>query len=207
VGVASIGVGILAVLLSFVARLWWATLPVAVLALSLGLAARKRALANNQPPFPATAGLALGVIAPVFALLLTLVWAPLQATTDRAFAGMRHEHGPVPLDRAHAVKVTAQDLVRDYLRDEKAAEKRYAGRTLEITGIVGEVTASESEGTSVEFLAGTETPKPSQGPTCYVTRADSERAANLDAGQIATFYGRFPGLNVVFWQLEGCELK
>jgi lysylphosphatidylglycerol synthetase-like protein (DUF2156 family) len=70
VGVASLVLGIIGLILAIIPGLWLVAIPIAVIALILGIVGRKSAASNNAPTGTATAGLVLGAIGTVLGIAM-----------------------------------------------------------------------------------------------------------------------------------------
>jgi hypothetical protein len=70
VPVAALILGIVATILSLSVVLFYAAIPVGLVAIVIGVLARKRAMNAGQPTGAATAGLALGVVGVILGLVL-----------------------------------------------------------------------------------------------------------------------------------------
>jgi hypothetical protein len=70
VRVAALVLGILGIVLSLVPLMFWLGVPIAIVALVLGILARNAAIGGDRPPGLATAGVVLGTIGIVLGLTM-----------------------------------------------------------------------------------------------------------------------------------------
>ena len=95
---------------------------------------------------------------------------------------------------ARMVVVSAAELLREFKEDEKAADEKYAGKYLELTGVV-ERTAGARRGTPYIVLhAGDEAAKVKiECHFDYLLPADEARFRRLRPGQTVTIRGEYEG--------------
>jgi len=222
-GVAALVLGIIGLLFSLFPGLFLVALPFAVLALVLGIVGRKSATTNGQPTGIATAGLVLGIIALVFAVIMWVMCSMLVKGTKDAFekgigepikkamaqaeAEAKEErlHG-MSLDRAHAVKVTAAKLAADQQANSLAADQKYGGHTCEVTGVIGSIEKAwpvEGVPPSVDLTLST-SEDDLLGVSCHMPVSETDKAMKLKKGQTVTVVGKCDlNLGVT---LKGCVL-
>lgn len=81
--------------------------------------------------------------------------------------------------------VTADELYKQFEQDETAANKKYAGKIIEVTGTVGSV---QKDGSGLSVLL---TAKDAMGGiNCSMTNAET---ANTTQGKIVTIKGKYTG--------------
>jgi hypothetical protein len=102
---------------------------------------------------------------------------------------------------AAATKVTAEQLARDYQADERAADKKYKGKVLLLSGEV--VAAWSVDGDVRVMLKGI---APAKLVVLEFKRAFQDRARSLNSGQPVTVKGRSAGLVSDFPWVRDCEL-
>jgi lysylphosphatidylglycerol synthetase-like protein (DUF2156 family) len=84
-GVASLVLGILGTVFSIFPGLFWVGIPIAVIALVLGIVSRKAAVTNQQPTGVPTAGLVLGVIGLAIGVVMWVLCGVLVRSAQRGF--------------------------------------------------------------------------------------------------------------------------
>jgi hypothetical protein len=86
VAIAALVLGIIGTLFSLIPGVgYWIGIPLSLVAVILGVVARKNAAANNQPTGSATAGLALGIVGLVVGILMFVACALcMKAANDQA---------------------------------------------------------------------------------------------------------------------------
>jgi hypothetical protein len=91
-----------------------------------------------------------------------------------------------------ATKVTAEDLIAAYDDNEVAADKKYKGKWVKVTGIVGEIKKDILNDVYVTIGTG----KQFEFPVvqCFVAKGMTDDAADLKKGQKITAKGRVDGL-------------
>jgi hypothetical protein len=107
--------------------------------------------------------------------------------------------------KARTVAVNAADLLGEFRADPAAADRKYEGKYLELTGIV-ERTGRGKEGAFVVLHGGDEAAKVKI--ECffdYVDRAEESRLLRLKPGQTITVRGEYDG-QVSHVQLRECVL-
>lgn len=107
--------------------------------------------------------------------------------------------------KARTVAVNAADLLREFKADADAADKKYAGKYLELTGTV-ERTGRGKEGAFVVLNGGDEAAKVKV--ECffeYMDRNQEGRILRLPKGQTITIRGEFDG-QVSHVQVRECVL-
>ena len=107
--------------------------------------------------------------------------------------------------RARTVVVSAADLLREFQADPAAAEQKYEGKYLELTGVV-ERTGRGKEGAFVVLHAGDEAAKVKI--ECffdYSDRHEEARILRLEKGRTVTVRGEYDG-QVSHIQLRECTL-
>jgi hypothetical protein len=207
-GVAALVLGIIGLLLSLFPGLFLAALPFGVLALVLGIVGRKSAAANGQPAGTATAGLVLGIIAVVFAVIMWVLCGMLVKGTKDAFDGIGGQfkkaiaeaeaqqkeerlHG-LPLDRENAIKATAVQLAAAVSANSMAADQKFGGKTCQITGAIRSIDKSlpvEGVGPTVDLTFET-TADDFMGVSCRMPVSETDKAMKLKKGQTVTVLGK-----------------
>jgi hypothetical protein len=228
-GIAAMVCGILATLLGLNPAFFLGALPLGVIALVLGIVAYKSGKSQGQPTGTAMAGIVLGSTGIAFSVLMWLmchmlvsgaksavennIAAPLKKMVAEAEAKMKAERDPgLPLDRARAIKVTAIKLTQELDENGAAAEKRYNGRTVEVTGEIASIDKhwGNQEYYDIEIVGheveaeGEEEPY-TEDVTCKLVKADSARALTLKTGQQITVIGVAD--TTIAADLRGCVIK
>jgi len=105
---------------------------------------------------------------------------------------------------ATEVEVEIDQLIRDYLADERAADERYRFKTVAVSGVLLEVDRRDPQVTAlvvVKQLGSKESPCACQGG-----RALERAAAGLSPGQPITVRGKLAGQERMRVVLLGCEV-
>jgi hypothetical protein len=89
--VAALILGIVATILSLSVVLFYAAIPVGLVAIVVGVIARKRAMANARPTGAATAGVALGVVGVILGLFLYAACTYVTRRANLEFDRVRRE--------------------------------------------------------------------------------------------------------------------
>jgi hypothetical protein len=108
--------------------------------------------------------------------------------------------------RARTVVVSAADLLKEFRGDPDAANRKYAGRYLEISGVVQRSGQGRHETSFVILTGGDENGK--LIIECFFDLADEKEEAQikrLDKGQSITVRGEYDG-QVSNVQVRDCEL-
>ena len=84
-GVAALVLGIIGTLFSLIPMLFWVGIPIALIALILGIVGRKAAVTNNQPTGVATAGMVLGIIGLVIGVIMWVVCGMMVNSARKGF--------------------------------------------------------------------------------------------------------------------------
>ena len=226
-GIASLVLGILAVLLSLFPGAFFVAIALGVVALVLGIVGRKSAMVSGQPGSSATAGIALGSVALVFGVAMWImcslvvrgaknaaneITAPIKKAIDDAQAQAKDQRlNGVKLDPANALRVSAETLAKEAKTNELAAQNRYSGRTCEVRGTVGSVQKEwpidgVPDAVMLTFdVAGNQALDVLGGVTCHMPVSQTKKALELKRGDQVTVLGR---CSVQFGvQLVGCILK
>jgi hypothetical protein len=108
--------------------------------------------------------------------------------------------------QARTVVVAAADLVRDFGKDPVSADRKYAGKYLEISGVVEKSGQGRDETTFVVLNGEGENPK--FKIECFFDSAnmrDQARIRSLEKGQSITLRGEYHG-QVSNLQVRACVL-
>lgn len=106
-------------------------------------------------------------------------------------------------EKIEYIKVTANDLCSEYESDEIAADKKFKGKYLEVTGIVDRIDSSFTDSPIVGLKCGGEYSLTSVG--CSFTSADE--AAELSKGTSITIQGKSSGEVIGSPQISDCKIK
>ena len=95
------------------------------------------------------------------------------------------------------VVTDAGTLLKDYKDNEAAADQKYKGKVIQISGVVGEIRKSPSDQIYVTVGTGAAFELPMA--QCFFDASASAKAATLKQGDLVTIKGRVDGLilNVV----------
>lgn len=94
-------------------------------------------------------------------------------------------------DKATDFKVTASDIVNEFVANEADATKKYLEKMVEVTGTVSEVSPN---GNNTDVVLETEDPMTSV--TIQLIPEEAEKAKNLKVGESATLKGKCNGFNM-----------
>jgi hypothetical protein len=104
---------------------------------------------------------------------------------------------PTPVSSTNAaIKVSAQDLFASYSKDEKAADKLYKGRHLEVTGAIYQVGTDPIVDNAPEVLLSGGAPDQARGVDCTFDQRYASQVAELHKGQTMTVLGVCGGYGV-----------
>jgi hypothetical protein len=229
-GIAALVLGIIATLLGVAPGMFFVAIPFGVVATVLGIVGRKMAIEKQQPTSTATAGLILGICGLAFGTLMWIacqvlvsgtknaveknIAGPIKKAIEQAEKRTKEERTVgVPLDRANAVAVTATQLVAAYEANEAAADAKYKGKTVEVTGTIETIDKRYDDYIDVVLQAaqpkGDAPGKEIDGlddVTCKLVVGENAKALELEKGKKVTVIGRCDG-NVLGITLKGCLLK
>ncbi len=207
--------GILATLLGLNPAFFLGALPLGVVALVLGIVAYKQGKNAGTPTGTATAGIVLGSTGLAFSVAMWIVCHMLVSgaknAVEKGFAEplkkmvaeaekqtkAERETG-IPLDRAHAIVVTAAKLSSDLQDNEAASSRRYRGKTLEVTGEIETVSQhfGNDKYLDIELVGDV---------SCLLVTSENARALELKQGRKVTVIGVFE--SVLGADLKGCVIK
>jgi hypothetical protein len=252
-GIAAMVLGILATLLGINPAFFLAAGPLGVIALVLGILGHKMAATEGKPTGTATAGIVLGACGLVFAVFWYVTChmlisktknaveknftAPLKKAIEEAEKKERADRDPgLRLDRAGAIRLTAEKLASEWESNEYASKSRYRDKTLEVSGVVEKVTTRYGTGFVDVLLDGSVAPEavPKKKPhkrkvdpddedddaedaeassfpgmgdvTCRLVKADTQKAQALEKGARVTVLGVATD-GLLGPALRGCVLK
>lgn len=94
-------------------------------------------------------------------------------------------------DKATDFKVSANDIVNEFVANETDATKKYLEKMVEVTGVVSEVSPN---GKNTDVVLQTEDPMTSV--TIQLIPEESEKAKNLKVGESVTLKGKCNGFNM-----------
>jgi hypothetical protein len=173
-----------------------------LVALILGIVGRKSLAANSQPTGVATAGLVLGIVALVIGLLLlVLCGMAFKQGIENAknHADWPGVHRPLT---GEVIKISPKQLLADYTANEVAADNKYKGKTIEVTGPIESISKDMLDEVYVAIEAG----DPIRTVQCYLVPESAAKVATLAKGQTVTIQGRGDGL-LMNVQLRDSVLK
>ena len=103
-----------------------------------------------------------------------------------------------------AVEVSADTLLEDYKNNELAADKKYKGKTLRVSGTVSQVTdvlgqkaLSVDNGSEYEL----------NSVYCILKKDQLDKAASLNKGDQVTVIGKNDGYNQINVTLKNCSIS
>jgi len=114
-----------------------------------------------------------------------------QATAAKAVSSSNSPQGGAA-SQSTAIAVSAERLLADYKTNEIAADEKYKGHLLEITGTVETIGKDVLDNMYVSLKSGQEFDF--RSVQCYFGQRFAARAASLQPGQRITIRGRCKGL-------------
>lgn len=87
-GVAALVLGIIGTLFSIIPGLFWIGVPLALVALILGIVGRKAAVTSNQPTGSATAGMVLGIVGLAIGILMWILCSLMVHNAEKGFENL-----------------------------------------------------------------------------------------------------------------------
>lgn len=108
-----------------------------------------------------------------------------------------------PVDDGTTISITAVALDEEYDSNEIAADKKYKGKTLAVTGKVQRITRDDKPGKVTVELIGT----PDSTVDCHFDRAQQGELDNVAVGQEVTIRGKCKGKVRSFVTLETCSIS
>lgn len=102
-----------------------------------------------------------------------------------------------------AIKVTAKQLIDDYNNNELKADNKYKGKLLSVTGKVSEVRKSWGN-TIVDIGTGGVF---EWDINCYMSKDQTDNAAQLDKGDTVTITGTCDGLSFLMVVMKDCYFE
>jgi hypothetical protein len=163
---------------------------------------------GGMPPWlrwTLTAGVAVTVL--VAGCCGLSVWRMGTAITD-AQKAMLEAHEKMEAERkARTIVVTAAELLKEFEEDAAAADRKYMGKRLDVSGIV-ERSGNGGAGAHFLILHGADE-KAELKLECFfdfLNPEDQGRLGRLNKGQTATVSGEYSG-RVSHVQMRGCVLN
>jgi hypothetical protein len=195
VGVAALVLGIIGTLFSLFPGTFIIGCLLGLVALILGIVGRKSLATAGQPTGVATAGLVLGIVALVVGVLMFILCGMI---IKQGIENAKNPQSWRPQGRpltGEVLKVSPKQLLADYTANEVAADLKYKGKTLEVTGPIESISKDFLDEVYVAIEAG----DPIRTVTCYLDSDSAKKVATLTKGQTVTVQGRGDGLlmNVV----------
>jgi len=214
--------GILATLLGINPAFFLAAGPLGVIALVLGIVGHKMAAREGKPTGTATAGIVLGACGLVFAVFWYVTChmlisktknaveknftAPLKKAIEEAEKKERADRDPgLPLDRAGAIRLTAEKLASDWESNEYASKSRYLGKTLEVSGVVEKVTTRYGTGFVDVLIDGGAAPKAAPKKRPHKRKVDPDEED--DDGEADAEDVKLPGMGDVTCRLVKADTQ
>ena len=102
-------------------------------------------------------------------------------------------------ENAKAILFKADDLFKEYTKDEKAADAKYLNKVIEVTGTVGEVDKNQDGG----IMAVLQTSDPTTGIQCSMR----DKNINIEKGKEMTIRGFCTGNGITGVSLTDCIIK
>jgi uncharacterized protein YpmB len=107
---------------------------------------------------------------------------------------------PAPkAENAKAIVFQADDLCKEYGKDEKAADAKYLNKVIEVTGVVGDIEKNQDGGVLVVL----QTSDPATGVQC----AMREKTVAVEKGKAVTIRGFCSGNGITGISLADCIIS
>jgi|GEM_PF-1425081 len=137
-----------------------------------------------------------GISVNVLAMLIGGVWVLF-------IVGLKKGEGDAaPADDGSTITITAVALDEEYDSNEIAADKKYKGKTLEVTGKVQRITRDDKPDKVTVELTGT----PDSTVDCHFDRDQQGNLGDVAVGQQVTIRGKCRGKVRSFVTLETCSI-
>ena len=107
---------------------------------------------------------------------------------------------PHPAIGGATVSISATDLTKEYLKDERSADSLYLNKTIEVSGIIKEVN-KDTSGVSLTLESGNDLASVSCTMDIFKTKADNSFAV----GERAVLKGVCLGKNAFDINVDRCE--
>jgi hypothetical protein len=104
-----------------------------------------------------------------------------------------------------AISITAESLTSAYSENEAAADRKYKGKLLAVTGTIESLLVTEKGGRGIS-LKGANT-RYLSGVLCTVSDKQKEIFEKLKEGQQVTVEGTCEGLDIADVSLADCSIK
>lgn len=134
-------------------------------------------------------------------LLALTACGETESTTNEAVAP---DENKVEVGEPEVV-VTAKELLADYESNEMAADKKYKGKVLEVTGVVNSIDSGVSDNAVVQIGSGEE--YDFMSVSAQGDEAFDEAAINISKGEKVTVTCISKGEVIGFPQLEDCVMN
>ncbi len=107
---------------------------------------------------------------------------------------------PAPkAENAKAIVFQADDLSKEYAKDEKAADAKYLNKVIEVTGVVGDIDKNQDGGVMVVL----QTSDPAAGVQC----AMREKSVVVEKNKTVTIRGFCSGSGITGISLADCIIS
>ncbi len=137
-----------------------------------------------------------GIVVNTFAIVIGGGWLLLMALA------FNKGGDPLPADDGTVITITATALDQEFDDNELAAELKYKGKTLVVSGAIKRITRDDRPGKVTIELSGT----PESTVDCHFDRANQGDLGALVVGQDVTIRGRCRGKVHSYVMLETCAL-
>jgi hypothetical protein len=118
--------------------------------------------------------------------------------------GCQTRSAPTPAGPATAVK--AGDLLKEYSTNAVAADARYKGKVLQVSGKFGSAQKAPLMGYAVQLVADDAGDLNLSEVQCFIVESAEVDVAKLQPGQMVTLQGTCDGQVVGQVKLSGCTL-
>ncbi|QJW98547.1 OB-fold protein [Frigoriglobus tundricola] len=137
-----------------------------------------------------------GIVVNTFAVIIGGGWLLLMALV------FNKRDDALPADDGGSITITAVALDQEFDANELAADRKYKGKTLVVSGVVKRITRDDKPGKVTIELSGT----PESTVDCHFDRANQGDLGPLVVGQDVTIRGRCRGKVRSYVTLETCAL-
>lgn len=162
---------------------------------------------NPIPPVPKKknkgCGIAIGILVIFVAFLIFIFAISGGDDTDDANTTSKSAVSQTTIEEA-AIEVSVEQLLKDYKENEVAADNKYKGKKVTVSGVVDSVAKDVLNDTYIKIDTGSDYEV--LGAQCYIADTQLERVANLKSGDKITVEGYVSSysLNVL---LKECEVQ
>ena len=133
-------------------------------------------------------------------------WVPLLALTLGPLACQSHTPAPPAAPVAPAATVKAGDLLKEYGSNAVAADAKYKGKVLQVSGKFGSAQKAPLLGYAVQLLPEDAGDVNLSDVQCFIVESAEPEVAKLQPGQMITLQGTCDGQVVGQVKLSKCTI-